>query len=118
MAAQALAFSYNRPVTADELLTFLEVEPDGLTRTHIQYLTSMRQYFGREDRDGNWEYIVGEAAMQQILRETKPGIMRIEGFLVERGLIDRTPRGRRLTPKGIDRAEGFIRNGKGTADVA
>lgn len=118
MAARDLALLYGRPATPKELLEFLEVEPDGLTRTHIHYLTAMRQYFAREARDGSIEYIVGEAAIQQILRETKQGVGRIERFLVERGLLDRTPRGRRLTAAGIARAEQFIAAGKGAADIA
>lgn len=118
MATRALSSSYGRNCTPEELLEFLEVEPDGLTRTHLHYLTAMRQYFGRETKDGDYEYIVGEAAIMQILRETKQGIGRIERFLVERGLIDRTPRGRRLTPLGIARAEHSIQMGKGANDVA
>jgi len=117
-AADNLSLALGRNATPAEVLDFLEVEPDGLTRTHIHYLTAMRQYFAREAKDDGVEYIVGEAAIQQILRETKQGIGRIERFLVERGLIDRTPRGRRLTDLGIARAEEFIRVGKGAADVA
>lgn len=117
-AARDLTDAFGQPPQAAELLEYLEVEPDGLTRTHIHYLTAMRQYFARETKDGEIEYIVGEAAIQQILRETKQGIGRVERFLVERGLVDRTPRGRRLTEKGIARAEEFIATGKGAADVA
>lgn len=118
LACRDMSMANGRVPTEDELLAFLEVEPDGLTRTHIHYLTAMRQYFGRETKGGGIEYIVGEAAIQQILRETKQGIGRVERFLVERGLVDRTPRGRRLTPLGIARAEEFIDAGKGVADVA
>lgn len=118
LACQDLALANDRTVTPDELLTFLEVEADGLNRTHVHYLTAMRQYFGRESRTGDIEFIVGEAAIQQILRETKQGIGRVERFLIERGLIDRTPRGRRLTQRGIDRAEQFIQEGKGVTHVA
>lgn len=119
MAARDLTIVYGTPPSAAELLQFLEVEPDGLTRTHIHYLTAMRQYFAREaPHDGGIEYVVGEAAIQQILRETKQGLQRIEGFLVERGLIDRTPRGRKLTDLGVRRAEEFIALGKGAANAA
>jgi Holliday junction DNA helicase RuvB len=118
LAARDLGLSSGQPPTATELLTFLEVEPDGLTRTHVHYLTAMRKYFARRNKDEGIEYIVGEAAMTQILRETKQGIGRVERFLIERGLIDRTPRGRRLTPRGIARAEQFIREGKGPSDIA
>lgn len=118
LACRDLALFLHRNPTEEELLGYLEVEPDGLTRTHIHYLTAMYQYFARETKDGGIEYIVGEAAIQQILRETKQGIGRVERFLVERGLVDRTPRGRRLTPLGIARAQEFIAQGKGAADVA
>lgn len=117
-AARDLDAALGKHATPAELLDYLEVESDGLTRTHVHYITAMRQYFARETKDGETEYIIGEAAIQQILRESKAGIGRIERFLIERGLIDRTPRGRRLTPAGIARAEEFIYAGKGAANVA
>jgi Holliday junction DNA helicase RuvB len=118
LAARDLGFALGRIPTGKELLDFIEVEDDGITRQHIQYLTSMRQFFPRTLRDSEEvEYIAGEAAMMQLLRETKPGIARVENFLVERGLIDRTPRGRRLTSAGVQRAEQFIREGKGASSA-
>ena len=68
MAADAMNEAFGRPPTSTELLEFLEVEPDGLTRVHIHYLTAMRQYFARMTRDEEIEYIAGEAAIKQILR--------------------------------------------------
>lgn len=117
IGAQALRGAFGRAPSPSELLDFLEVEPDGLTRTHIHYITAMRQFFLRETADGDIEYICGEASMMQLLRETKQGIGRIERFLIERGLVDRTPRGRRLTALGVSRAEEFIRAGKGASHV-
>lgn len=114
-AQRDLSLSLGRNATSEELLDFLEVEPDGLTRVHIQYLTSLYQFFPRVNGDGETEYVVGEAAIMQMLRETKQGIQRVEAFLVERGLVDRTPRGRRLTDAGIDRAREFVAAGKGAA---
>lgn len=118
LACRDLSLTLRRLPTEEEVLAFLEVEPDGLTRVHIHYLTAMYQYFARDARDGGVEYIVGEAAIQQILRETQQGIGRVERFLVERGLIDRTPRGRRLTELGIARAESLVAAGKGAANVS
>lgn len=120
LAARDLAVATGVPeVSATELLDFLEITPDGLSRMHVHYLTALRQYFARYNRaEDQVEYVVGEAAMQQLLRETKQGIGRLERFLIERGLLDRTPRGRRLTERGIARAEQFIRAGKGASDVA
>lgn len=117
LAAQDLALTFGRTVGTSELLDFLEVEADGLTRTHIHYLTAMRQYHAREAPDGGTEFIAGERTMMDALRETTQGLGRVERFLVERGLIDRTARGRRLTGRGVERAEEFIAAGKGVTDV-
>lgn len=118
MAAHDLAENLGRPCTPDELLEFIETEPDGMTRKHIAYITALRQFFPRENAEGHVEYVIGEPTIMQRLRETKQGIGRIEDFLIERGLIDRTPRGRRLTARGIARAEEFIMAGKGFRDAA
>lgn len=108
IAARDLALDKGRDATPEEVLAFLEVEPDGLTRMHIEYLTSVRRLFGRTDKHGAIEYIVSEADIQQILRETRQGLRRLESFLIEQGLINRTPRGRQLTDLGVARAEEFI----------
>jgi Holliday junction DNA helicase RuvB len=117
LAARDLAVALNRPPTAQEVLELVEVEPDGMTKQHINYITAMRTYFPRELKEGGYEFVVGEPAIMQMLRETKQGIARIERFLIERGLLDRTPRGRRLTDRGVARAEAFIAEGKGIRDV-
>lgn len=117
-AARALNNSYGRPCTPVELLAFKELEPDGTSRQHIAYLTALYQFFGREKPvygtdQTEWEYVAGEASLMNILRENKPGLARLERFLIEKGLVDRTPRGRRLTPRGIQRAKQFVVRGKG-----
>lgn len=118
LAARNLALAnLGLPPTPDQVLEFLEVTPDGMTRKHIHYLTSLFQYQRREGRNGV-EYVAGQLTMMQMLHETKNGIGRIERHLVEQGLLDRTPQGRKLTPRGIQRAIGFIAEGKGASDVA
>lgn len=118
-AAKAMMYA-GRTVTPEQLLRFVQLEPDGTTRQHIAYLTALYQFFGREkpvygtDRT-EWEYVAGEASLMNILRENKPGLARLERFLIENGLVDRTPRGRRLTPRGIMRARGFVSRGLGLA---
>lgn len=94
--------------TPEMLYAFKEIEPDGTTRQHKAYLKAMYQFFGREDNEGRWEYIAGEASMMTLLRENKNGIARLERFLIESGFLDRTPRGRRLTPLGIQRARQYV----------
>lgn len=121
MAAHDLALSEGRPSSPDELLRFIEMEPDGLTRTHVQYLTVLRQYYasvrGRGE-DKHVEYVAGENTLMNILRENRQGIGRIERFLMELGLIDRPTYGRRLTGRGTARAEQLIAQGKGANDVS
>lgn len=107
-------------VTPEELLAFVQLEPDGTNQQHIAYLTSLFQFFGREKpkygtNETEWEWVAGEASLMNILRENKPGLARIERFLIERGLVDRTPRGRRLTPRGVLRAKEFVQRGMGQA---
>jgi len=113
MAANAIEVTLGTGPTPEQLLGFLEVEPDGLTRTHIHYLTALRQLFKRTLRDGTVEYVTGEGTMLNLLRETKQGIGRVERYLTEQGMIDRSPRGRRLTALGLARAEQLIAAGKG-----
>jgi Holliday junction DNA helicase RuvB len=108
IAARALQTSRGRLVTPDELLQFKSIEKDGMTRTHKAYITSMYRSFGRE-RDGKREYVAGEYAMCSLLREGKPGLARIERFLISLGLIDRTPQGRKLTDLGVLRAQQYER---------
>lgn len=94
--------------TPEMLYAFKEIEPDGTTRQHKAYLKAMYQFFGREEHDGTWSYTAGEASMMSLLRENKQGIARLERFLIENGLVDRTPRGRRLTPLGIKKARQYV----------
>jgi len=108
VGARAMQNSYGRPVQPQELLEFKEIEPDGMSRNHKAYILALYQFFGREKDDGSWEYIAGEASMMSLLRETRTGVARLERFLIERGLVDRTPRGRRLTDRGINRAREYV----------
>jgi len=111
-AARNLGLAMGVPPIPDEVLEFLEVGTDGMTRKHVQYLTSMYTHNRREGRNGI-EYVAGEATMRQSLRETAHGIQRLEWYLVEQGMLDKTPQGRRLTERGIRRAIEFIEAGKG-----
>ena len=120
LAARDLGHAIGRAPTAVELLDFKKLESDGLTRTDVRYLTAGRQLCARTFKEHGVEkveYIVGEKTIMGILRETPLGLSRIERALVESGLIQRTRGGRRLTDKGIARAEEFIAAGKGFTDV-
>ena len=109
LAARDLTFARGYGPTIEELLAFLRMQPDGLTQAHVTYLTTMLQFFGKPNpKTGQVEYVAGEATMQSMLRETKQGIGRLERYLLETGLIDRTPGGRRLTAAGIARARQLV----------
>jgi len=99
---------HDRYVRPSELLAFKEVDPDGMTRQHKAYIKALYQFFGRETAEGGWEFVAGEASLMSLLRENKPGLARLERFLIETGLVDRTPRGRRLTPRGIQKAQMYL----------
>lgn len=103
--AHDMQLASGTPATPRELLEFMEVAPDGMTREHQAYVMGMYQFFGRIGREGQREYVAGEASMMSMLRENKVGISRLERFLIERGLLDRTPAGRRLTARGVARAQ-------------
>jgi len=112
MGADALFHVYGRPPTDAELFDFLQLEPDGLTRQHVAYLVTLYRHFGKRNPMGRVEYIAGEGAMQGLLRETKPGVNRLERYLQECGMLERTPKGRRLTDMGVLRVKTLIDEGK------
>jgi Holliday junction DNA helicase RuvB len=105
--AKALQTARGREVTPAEVLGFKEVEPNGMTRTHKAYIKAVYQFGGRQTKDG-FEYVAGEATLMSLLRENKPGIARIERFLIELGFVDKTPRGRTLTQAGVAAARQYI----------
>lgn len=113
IACQDLAEAIGRPPTPEEMLEFVDVEPDGMGPEHIRYLTGLRTHFRVVDRKGNVEYRSGEPSLRTIVREDKDGLLIVERFLIEKGYVDKTPQGRRLTESGIARAEAFIAEGRG-----
>ena len=105
MAARDLGVAYGRPCTPEELFDFKQMDPDGMTLQHRNYLIALFRNFARKSKsDGSIEYIAGEDSMVKLLRETKGGLASIERFLIELGLLDQGPRGRRLTEEGVQRA--------------
>ena len=99
--AADLTLAQGAEPTGEQLLAFEQLEPDGTTMEHKAYLIGMFRNFRRVTADGVVEYVAGEASMMNVLRETKQGLAELEWFLMDRGLLDRTPSGRRLTAAGI-----------------
>lgn len=106
IALRALTVAYGGVLpNIKQFLDFVDVQPDGCHRGHVDYLLALYTRFGRSSAGtGEMEYIAGEDTLQSILRETKQGLARTERFLLELGYIERTRRGRALTQAGIDRA--------------
>jgi Holliday junction DNA helicase RuvB len=104
VAIQALAFSLERVPTVMEFLDFIDVDPDGMTAPHREYLQTLYTNFRKAaDTESGFEYVASETTMMTMLRQTKSGLYRLERFLTERGFIERTGRGRVLTDKGVER---------------
>ena len=76
--------------TADRALVELEVDAAGLDAMDRRYLTTIAQNYGGGP--------VGVETIAAALSEPRDAIEEIiEPFLIQRGLLQRTPRGRRLT---------------------
>ena len=88
-----------------ELLEFKSMTPEGLTPVHREYITGIYRAFGRTTADGERVYVAGEMSLVTMMRMPKQGLARVERELIETGLIDRTPQGRKLTPRGIKMAQ-------------
>ena len=108
VAARDLSHTLGRAPTIEELLDFKETDPNGMTRQHKAYITTLYEFFKRVTADGEVVYVAGEYAMRSILRETRDGLYRLERFLMEQGFLDRTPSGRRLSQRGIQAARQYI----------
>jgi len=118
VAARDLMHATGRTPTIEELLDFKETDFDGMTRQHKAYLKAMYAHFKRVTADGQVLYVAGEYAMRSILRETRDGLYRLERFLMQRGYLDRSPQGRRLTDRGIEAARKYMDEDLGRVDVA
>lgn len=108
VAARDITHATGREPTIEQLLAFKETDPDGMTRQHKAYVIALYTHFRRRMADGTVLFVAGEYAMRSILRETRDGLYRLERFLMQRGYLDRSPQGRRLTDEGIIAAEEYI----------
>lgn len=99
--------------TGKMVLDFLGVEPDGLTRDHKSYLCALYQFGGRKDGDDAIKYVMGQKNLETLLRLPSAGVLRLERFIIEKGLITKEASGRRLTNRGIIRAREFVARGEG-----
>lgn len=103
MAARDLEAVEDREPTPEELLEFEGVTPDGLSPKHQAYLAALLEQ--KRSVKGEVRCEAGETLLCNLLREMRPGVQRIERYLMELGLVERTNSGRKLTREGIARAE-------------
>jgi Holliday junction DNA helicase RuvB len=81
------------------------VDPDGLRQSHRDYLQAVLEN-GKRNVGGRTVYTLGAPTIMALIRENRSaGLDRIERPLLELGLVELTPQGRTLTPKGIQRAQ-------------
>lgn len=81
--------------TAEEILEFCQVAPDGLTQNHLSYLRTLEQLGGLKG--------VGLRQVCAMMRLNEGVVRGLERLLFDRGLVVPTPTGRALTPAGMAR---------------
>lgn len=82
--------SLSQELNPETVLRIAQVDPNGLTRTHVDYLKVLRQLGGT----------AGEKLLCGMLRRHPTIVVQAERLLIERDLITRTERGRELTETG------------------
>lgn len=85
-------------VTAEVILGFTGIAPDGLTDDHIQYLNALARQKSN---------IAGVQALAAILNMNVGQVTELERLLLDRHFIELTGQGRVLTSTGIQRTRGF-----------
>lgn len=90
VAARDLARTLRRPATAEEILTFLRVDEDGLTYDHYVYLRTLDLMGGSS----------GIAGIKTVMRLPDSAVRDLELLLLQREMIELASNGRTLLPKG------------------
>ena len=87
-------FEAGREVTGASVLTFCQIESDGMTLDHLAYLGKLAASMGGK---------AGLAALTTHLRVQSAQLRQTEQLLLDRGFVALTPGGRQITPAGRDR---------------
>lgn len=90
IAARDLGATLLRPATADEVLEFCRVDPDGLTFDHMKYLQTLQLMGGQ----------CGLANLRSVLRLPESSVRDLENLLLRLDLVELTSSGRFLLPGG------------------
>lgn len=92
-AARDLASTFGRDPTVEEILDLCETDAEGLTTIHVRYLEILSEQRGQ----------AGQKTIEALLRVPAAYIQELERLLLQRGLIEYTPSGRKLTPEGVQK---------------
>ena len=85
----------------DETFDFLEIDEYGMTAQDRRYLTTLVKKFGRKP--------VGIDTICSILNDDKKTIETVvEPYLIQKGFIVKTPRGRVVVEEGIKAVKQFV----------
>lgn len=95
------------PPTAEEVLNFAQIRPDGLERVHEKYLAALYRFYAK-DTAGGTLYRSGIMNLARILDLKPAAVERVERALIKRGLIQLTGSGRELTEEGITLAQAVV----------
>lgn len=82
--------------SVDEVLSFLQIDRDGLTKQHVTYLTTLRDL----------GCVKGEKTLATVLQVEPRELRHIETVLVKRGYLVYGDAGRELTRSGMKRSRG------------
>jgi DNA-binding MarR family transcriptional regulator len=84
----------DQPVTVEAILEGTQMEPDGLSADHMQYLAALAELGGAS---------VGLNNLVNVLHTDEPSVRELERLLQKRGLIRFEPTGRELSQTGFKR---------------
>lgn len=86
--------------SAERVLEFCGIRPDGLDRTHERYLACLFVLF-KKSAEGGVVYRTGVENIGRALDLKRESVERIERQLIKRGYVELASAGRGLTPSGL-----------------
>lgn len=111
IASQLAESGYVSPELALEVLSFVGVSEDGLTRDMQAMLTFLYTRAKRLDRDGEVKYQASVGTIATAIgkgRDRKAIALRVEPWLIEKGYVQVGHGGRALTQAGVVRARALL----------
>jgi Holliday junction DNA helicase RuvB len=95
LAGRALQVTTDEPVTAEQILTFCDIDTDGLDRQHYRYLETLAKFGGTR----------GLTQIATVLRLSPTVCMDLERLLFSKSFINYGAGGRELTSQGYQKVK-------------